>query len=61
MYGINLIHVGWASLIALTVGFLWGKYLGIKEGEERANKQMKQQMANAAYMQAMQEMMRRHS
>lgn len=59
MYGIDLIHVGWASVIALAIGYLWGKHSGIKEEQERAAAQMNQQIKNAAYMQAMQEIARR--
>lgn len=59
MSGINLIDIGWSAVIALAIGYLWGKHSGIKEEQERSADQMNQQIKNAAYMQAMQEIARR--
>lgn len=59
MSGINLIDIGWSAVIALAIGYLGGKHSGIKEEQERSADQMNQQIKNAAYMQAMQEIARR--
>lgn len=62
IYGVYcnpVVVVAWSAFAGLLVGYVWGRFSGIREGIAKLKKRMEQQTARNAYIQAVQEMMRR--
>jgi hypothetical protein len=52
-----LVPTIWAVFAGLVIGYLFGRSSGLRDGFERAKKQVEQQQANQAYLAYLSKMM----